>query len=68
MELLSRTEQNIKIVETRVQDGDQVYFVKDYYDTSDKIIDTTVQTKGGHIVDEPEEYDRILEFIDSLEN
>lgn len=68
MELLSRTEQNIKIVETRVQDGDQVYFVKDYYDTSDKIIDTTVQTEGGHIVDEPEEYDRILEFIDSLED
>jgi hypothetical protein len=68
MELLSRTEQTIKIVETRVQDGNAVYLVKDYYDTSDKIIDTTVQTKDGYIVDEPAEYDRILEFIDSLEN
>jgi len=68
MEILSRTEQIIKIVETRVQDGDNVYFVKDYYDTSDKIIDTTVQTKGGHIVDDPQEYDKILEFIDSIGN
>lgn len=68
MELLSRTEQNIKIVETRVQDGNVVYFVKDYYDTSDKIIDTTVQTKNGYIVDDPAEYDKVLEFIDSLEN
>jgi len=68
MEILSRTEQITKIVETRVQDGDNVYFVKDYYDTSDKIIDTTVQTKGGHIVDDPQEYDKILEFIDSIGN
>jgi len=66
MELLSRTEQNIKIVETRVQNGDDVYFVKDYYDTSDKIIDTVVTTKGGYTVDDPAEYDAILEFIDSL--
>jgi hypothetical protein len=68
MELLSKTTQTVKIVETRVQDGSDVYFVKDYYDDTDKIIDTTIQTKGGHVVDDPEEYEKILEFVDSLED
>jgi hypothetical protein len=67
MELLSRIEQKITIVETRVQHGDEVYFVKDYLDERGKVIDTTVQTKGGYIVDDPAEVEEVLDFIDSLE-
>lgn len=68
MELLTRTIQTVKIAETRIQNGSEVYFVKDYYDESDKIIDTIVTTKDGHVVDDPAEYEEILEFIDSLED
>jgi len=67
MEILSRTTESVKIVETRVQKEDEVYFVKDYYNESDKIIDTVVTTKGGYIVDDPAEYQEILDFIDSIE-
>jgi hypothetical protein len=55
-----------KIVETRIQDGAEIYFVKEFYDESDKITDSIVQTKGGYIIDDPAEVERILEFIDSL--
>ena len=67
MELLSTTKQQVTIVETRVQDGTEVYFVKDYLDENGKVIDTTVQTKGGYLVEDPAEYEKILEFVDSLE-
>ena len=68
MELLSKTESKVTIVETRVQNGNEVYFVKDYLDERGKVIDTTIQTKGGHIVDDPAEAEEVLDFIDSLED
>ena len=68
MELLSRTESTVTIVETRVQNGNEVYFVKDYLDERGNVIDTTVQTKGGYIVDDPAEAAEVLDFIDSLED
>jgi hypothetical protein len=68
MELLSKTTQVIKVVESRVQlDSGTVAVIKDYYDESDKIIDTEVRTKDGYELDNPEEVEAILEFLDGRE-
>lgn len=66
MELLSQTTQQVKIVESRVQlDNGTVAVVQDYYDESDKIIDTVVRTKDGYEIDDPAEVEQILDFLDS---
>jgi hypothetical protein len=68
MELLSKTTQVIKVVESRVQvDSGTVVVIKDYYDETDKIIDTEVRTKDGYELDNPEEVEAILEFLDGRE-
>ncbi len=65
MELLSKTTQVVKMVESRVQlDSGSVVVVKDYYDERDKIIDTEVRTKDGYEVDDPAEVEEILDFLD----
>ena len=65
MELLSKTTQVVKMVESRVQlDSGSVVIVKDYYDERDKIIDTEVRTKDGYEVDDPAEVEEILDFLD----
>jgi len=68
MELLSKTTQQVKIVESRVQlDNGTVAVVQDYYDERDKIIDTVVRTKDGYEIDDPAEVEQILDFLDSQE-
>lgn len=68
MELLSKTTQVVKMVESRVQlDSGTVVVIKDYYDETDKIIDTEVRTKDGYELDNPEEVEAILEFLDGRE-
>jgi hypothetical protein len=67
MELLRTTTQIVKIVESTIQlDSGGVAVVKDYYDETDKIIDTEVLTKDGYEIDDPAEYDAILEFMDQI--
>lgn len=67
MELLSKTETIVKIVESRVQLNDgTVVFVKDHYDGK-KIIDTQVRTKSGYEIEDPAEVEDILNFLDSQE-
>jgi hypothetical protein len=68
MELLQKTTQIVKMIESRVQLNDgTVAVVKDYFDESDKIIDTEVRTKHGHEIDDPALVDEILEFLDEQE-
>jgi hypothetical protein len=65
MEILKTTTEVQKVVETIVQDGSSVYIVKDYYQgDSDKIIDTVITTKQGHPVDDPAEFESIIEFLE----
>ena len=67
MELLSKTETLVKIVESRVQLNDgTVVFVKDHYD-GNKIIDTQVRTKSGFEIEDPAEVEDILNFLDRQE-
>lgn len=67
MELLQQTEQKVKIIESRVQlSNGNVVVVKDYYDESDKIIDTSVRTKDGWEIDDPAEVQEVLDFLDEL--
>jgi len=67
MELLQQTEQKVKIIESRVQlNNGNIVVVKDYYDESDKIIDTSVRTKDGYEIDDPAEVDEILNFLDEM--
>jgi len=68
MELLQKTTQIVKMVECRVQlDDGTIAVVKDYFDESDKIIDTEVRTKHGHEIDDPAQVEEILEFLDGQE-
>jgi hypothetical protein len=56
------------VVECRVKlDDGTVAVVKDYFDESDKIIDTEVRTKHGHEIDDPAQVEEILEFLDGQE-
>ena len=67
MELLQQIEQKVKIIESRVQlNNGNIVVVKDYYDESDKIIDTSVRTKDGYEIDDPAEVDEILNFLDEM--
>lgn len=66
MKLISQTEHTVKIIETLVQKGKKEYLVKDFFDQVDKIVDTTI-TVDGHAVEDPAEYEEVLEFIDSLD-
>lgn len=68
MELLQQTEQKVKIIESRVQRSNgNVVVVKDYYDESDKIIDTSVRTKAGYEIDDPAEVQEVIDFLDGLQ-
>ena len=68
MELLSKTTQVIKVVESRVQvDSGTVVVIKDYYDETDKIIDAEVRTKDGYEMDDLHEIAEVLEFLDGQE-
>lgn len=68
MEVLKKTTEIQKVVETIVLDGDNIYIVKDFYDTEkDKIIDTIMSSKDGHIIEDPAEYEAVIEFLESLE-
>jgi hypothetical protein len=65
MEILKTTTEVQKVVETIVQNGSSVYIVKDYYQgDSDKIIDTVITTKDGYAVDDPAEFESIIEFLE----
>lgn len=67
MELLSKTETIVRIVESRVQlDNGNVVVVKDHYDGR-KIIDTQVRTKDGYEIEDPVEVEAVLNFLDQQE-
>lgn len=68
MELLKTSTQIVKMVESVIQTNDNsVVIVKDYYDESDKIIDTEIRDENGYSIEDPAEVEEILEFLDSQE-
>ena len=56
----------VKVVTYRIEDVQEIGTVmySDYYDDSDKIIDSIMRTEGGYTIEVPSVLEDIQDFID----
>ena len=66
MELLSKSVSVVTEVTYVFQDDVSSFTYKEWLDESNKVVDSILRDKDGHEIDDPELYDTVCHFVDSL--